>query len=128
MEGRRWITTGASTSAVERFDLSIDLGAGLEEEVEVWKREREALAEGVVVRERERAVEVVEVRDLERDWDLDLAAGRCVVSWFGAETETEIVGDATAIQCTTPHQKRVPRTTTIPRQKITNSRRDGRRR
>lgn len=71
MEGRRWITTGASTSAVERFDLSIDLGAGLEE-VEAWKREREALAEGVVVRERERAVEVVEVRDLERDLDLDL--------------------------------------------------------
>lgn len=74
MEGRRWITTGASTSALERFDLSsIDLGAGLEE-VEAWKREREALAEGVVVRERERAVEVVEVRDLERDLDLDLAA------------------------------------------------------
>lgn len=127
MEGRRWITTGASTSAVERFDLSIDLGAGLEE-VEAWKREWEALTEGVLVRERERAVEVVEVRDLERDWDLDLAAGRCVVSWLGAETETEIVGDATAIQCTTPHQNRVPKMTTIPRQKITNRRKDGRRR
>lgn len=77
MEGRRCITTGASTSGVESFeleaDLSIDLGAGLEE-VEAWKREWEALTEGVLVRERERAVEVVEVRDLERDLDLDLAA------------------------------------------------------